>query len=164
MGEMVLDGTTVGGLAAGDLRFVDYPKSYVSITDEQVPLSRAGTSLFHAHWGASESVKIVDRTAGKGLSHDTPITVQAHPVVIRRQQTCSSYNEATHWTTCGLTLYGDGRYWDGPGYWVYWNVMDPPNPVSGGFSEGLQPRYTYVSDGLIIVEGNGGDLLVLHHK
>jgi hypothetical protein len=164
MGEMVLDGTTVAGLEAGDLRFVDFPNSYVHITDEQTPLTMAGETLLHAHWGASESVKVVDRTAGKGLSHGTPITVQAHPAVIRREQSCGNKNAGTHWTTCGLTLYGDGRYWSGPGFWVYWNVMDPPTPAGGSYSEGLQPRYTYVSDGLIIVEGNGGELFVLHHK
>ena len=164
MGEMVLDSTTIAGLGAGDLRFVDFPNSYVHITDEQTPFTMAGSTLLHAHWGASESVKIVDRTAGKGLSHDTPITVQAHPAVIRREQTCGSQDTRTHWTACGLSLYGDGRYWNGPGFWVYWNVMDPPTPAGDSYSEGLQPRYTYVSDGLIIVEGNGGDLFVLHHK
>lgn len=164
MGEMVLDSTTIAGLAAGDLRFVDFPNSYVHITDEQTPFTMAGSTLFHAHWGASESVKILDRSAGKGLCQDTPITVQAHPVVIRREQTCGNKDMTTHWTTCGLSLYGDGRYWNGPGFWVYWNVMDPPTPTGGSYSEGLQPRYTYVSDGLIIVEGNGGDLLVLHHS
>ncbi len=68
MGEMVLDDTTVPGLVAGDLRFVDFPNSYVNITDEQTPFTMAGDTLFHAHWGASDSVKIVDRSAGKGLS------------------------------------------------------------------------------------------------
>jgi hypothetical protein len=161
---MVLDGNTVAGMAAGDLRFVDFPNSYVHITDEQTPLSMAGNSLFQAHWGASESVKIVDRSEGKGLSHGSPIVVQGHPVVIRREASCGDKNASTHWTSCGLTLYGDGRYWNGPGFWVYWNVMDPPTPAGSSYSEGLQPRYTYVADGLIIVEGNGGDLLVLRHK
>ncbi len=164
MGEMVLDDTTVSGLAAGDLRFVDFPNSYVYITDEQTPFTMAGDSLFHAHWGASESVRIIDRSAAKGISSASPITVQAHPAVIRRIQSCSNFNPVTHGTTCGLALYGDSRYWQGPGFWVYWNVMDPPTPAGSAYSEGLQPRYTYVSDGLIIVEGNGGDLSVFRYS
>ena len=59
---------------------------YVHITDEQTPITMAGNTLLHAHWGASESERIVDRTGGKGLSHTDPITVQVHPVVIRRSR------------------------------------------------------------------------------
>lgn len=163
MGEMVLDNTTIPGLVAGDLRFIRWPNSYTNITDEQTPLTMAGNTLFNAHWGASESTRILDRSTARGLSYADPITSQAHPVLIRRMQTCSSFNATTHWTTCGLTLFQDGRYWSGPGWWQYWNVVDPnptPNLTS---SSGILPRYTYVSGGLIIAEGNGGELFVFSH-
>ncbi len=164
MGEMVLDATTVPGLQAGDMRYVDFPNSYVKITDEQTPFTMAGNTLFHAHWGASESAKILDRSAGLGLTAANPISSQAHPTVIRRQVACANFNPTTHQTTCGLTLFGDGRFWNGPGFWVYWNTMDPPTPSStSAYSEGLLPRYTYASDGLIVVEGNGGELSVFRY-
>jgi len=71
----------------------------------------------------------------------------------------------THWTTCGLTLCDDGRYWNGLGWWGYWNVVDPPTPFgTGGYGDGIRPRYAYVSAGLVIVEGNGGELLVFRHR
>jgi len=164
MGEMVLDNSTIPGLVAGDLRFVSYANSSMKVTDEQTPFTMAGNTLFRAHWGASESTKILDRSNTLGLTYANPITSQPHPVVIRRQQSCANFNPVTHYTTCGLTLFGDGRYWNGPGWWEYWNVLDPPTPVSTAYSQGIQPRYTYVSDGLIVVEGNGGDLLVLKHS
>ena len=51
MGEMVLDSTTIPGLAAGDLRFVrmarrnDYGgTAYVDVVDEQEPLTVAGST------------------------------------------------------------------------------------------------------------------------
>ncbi len=164
MGEMVLDDTTLPGLEAGDLRFVDFPNSYVRITDEQTPFTMAGDTIFQAHWGASEGLKILDRSATKGLTAAAPITAQAHPAVIRRQQSCSNFNPLTHYTTCGLTLVNDGRYWNGSGFWTYWNVIDPP-PVSGGaFSLGNLPHYTYVSDGAMYVEGNGGDLMAFRYS
>ena len=164
MGEMVLDDTTLPGLAAGDLRFVDFPNSYVRITDEQTPFTMAGDTIFQAHWGASEGLKILDRSAAKGLTAAAPITAQAHPAVIRRQQSCSNFNPLTHYTTCGLTLVNDGRYWNGPGFWTYWNVIDPP-PVSGGaYSLGNLPHYTFVSDGAMYVEGNGGDLMAFRYN
>lgn len=160
MGEMVLDDHTVSGLAAGDLRFVDFGNSYTFITDEQCPLTMAGNTIFHAHWGASESVTLTDRNSNLGLVHDNPITSTKNPAVIRRIAAVSDYRPGSHYTSTGLTLYQDGRYWNGPGYWVYWNEMDPPTPIRSAYSEGILPRYTYVSDGLIIVEGNGGDLMV----
>ena len=164
MGEMALDGSTVPGLSAGDLRFVKFSNSYVKITDEQTPLTMAGNTIFHAHWGASESVRITDRSNSRGLSYSNPIDTKANPAIIRRMQSCSNFNPGTHYTSCGLTLYDDGRYWNGPGWWVYWNVLDPPTPSRRAYSEGILPRYTYVSDGLIIVEGNGGELFVLKHS
>lgn len=160
MGEMVLDDQTIPGLVAGDLRFVDFGNSYTFITDEQCPLTMAGNTIFHAHWGASESVTLIDRNNSLGLTHDNPVTSSKNPAVIRRISAVSDYRPSTHYTNAGLSLYNDGRYWNGPGYWVYWNQMDPPTPVRSAYSEGILPRYTYVSDGLIIVEGNGGDLSV----
>lgn len=163
LGEMVLDGVTVPGYQAGDLRFVQFVNDKV-ITDEQCPVTMAGDTLFHAHWGASESARILDRSASRGGSYANPITVQKHPTVIRRQQGSGTPNTTTHWTTTGLSLVVDGRFWPGPGWWVYWNVLDPPTVAASAYSEGILPRYTYVSDGLVIVEGNGGDLFVLRHS
>lgn len=175
MGEMVLDNTTVSGLVAGDLRFVKMSSyngyggnSYAYITDEQNPITMAGDTLFHAHWGASESVRITDRTNSKGLTYANPIASVNHPAIVRSQAqaNCSNKNTTTHWTTCGLTSYSTGRYWDGPGWWTYWNVLDPPTPASASqaYSDGMRPRYTYVSANLLIVEGNGGELMVFTHN
>jgi outer membrane protein assembly factor BamB len=163
LGEMVLSPKTIPGLEPGDLRFVEFPNSTIRITDEQVPMTMAGDSIFRAHWGASESTRITDRSATLGLTFKEPIKSSAHPPVIRRQTMNSDYDPASHWTKTGLTLYRDGRYWRGPGWWVYWNELDPPTPDRDAYSDGLRPRYTYVSDGLIIVQGNGGELFVLRH-
>jgi hypothetical protein len=163
LGEMVLDDATIAGLGPGELRFVRFVRNVV-ITDEQCPLTMAGSSIFHAHWGASESARITDRSPSLGLSYDAPVETARHPTTIRRMQACGDFDPVSHWTTCGLTLYDDGRYWDGPGFWVYWDVLDPPTPERGAYSEGLLPRYTYVSAGHVIVEGNGGELFVLRHS
>jgi hypothetical protein len=170
MGEMVLDNTTVPGLVAGDLRFVRMSSlngqgnAYVYLIDEQDPLTIAGSTIFHAHWGASESDLITNRSTSLGLSYGSPISTTNHPTVIRRQTACGNFNPSTHWTTCGLSLFNDTRGWSGPGFWTYWNVMDPPgSPNPSGYSGGFLPRYTYVSSGLMIVEGNGGELMAFTH-
>jgi hypothetical protein len=146
------------------MRFLDFNSSTIGVTDEQTPFTMAGNTIFHAHWGASEAVRITDRSSGKGLSHENPITTTRRATVIRRITSCGNFNPGTHWTTCGMSLFDDGRYWDGPGFWVYWNVYDPPTPARGAYSEGILPRYTYTSSGLVIVEGNGGELFVLTHS
>lgn len=172
MGEMVLDNSTVPGLLAGDMRFVRMSQlggngayAYVFLTDEQNPVTMAGDTLFHAHWGASESVRITNRANSLGLSFSNPIQTSNHPPVVRRMEACGTQNTTTHWTTCGMSLYGDQRYWPNPGWWGYWNAYDPPTPPgTNAYSDGMRPRYTYVSAGLVIVEGNGGELLVFTHQ
>jgi outer membrane protein assembly factor BamB len=164
LGEMVLNNSTIPNLTAGDLRFVDFPNAYEHITDEQCPLSMAGDTIFHAHWGANESARITDRSATRGLVHSNPILMAGLPAIIRRQQSCPDFDPTTHWTSCGLTLFQDGRYWEGPGWWVYWNVQDPNITPNNGNRSGILPRYTYVSDGLVIVESNGGELFVYRHS
>src|SRR5262249_49297772 len=110
MGEMVLDAATVPGLAPGDLRFVRMSRlngqgnAYVYLTDEQEPLTLAGSTLFHAHWGASESVLITDRSAAKGLAYASPIATTNHPPVVRRVQACADNTPPPPRTTCGRTL------------------------------------------------------------
>jgi hypothetical protein len=178
MGEMVLDTTTISGLSAGDLRFVLMSRNqgsvgYVHIVDEQNPITLAGSSLFHAHWGASESVKITDRSSTLGLTYASPINTTKHPVMIRSIKNCTNQNNTTHSTSCtGLTYVTDGgRFYDGPGWWGYWNVADPPgwfvgsgNTAGTQYSAGFQPRYTYVSNGYVIVEDSGGGLYVFKHS
>ncbi len=163
LGEMVLDDVTLPGYVAGDLRFIDFANSYVHITDEQNPLSMAGNTIFHNHWGALESTRILNRSSGLGDVLINPITSQAHPIMVRGQQASADYNPATHWTTNALKLYSDGRYWNGPGWWTYWNIALPLSPLAGAFSVGLGPRYTYAADGLVVVEGGGGELMVFSY-
>jgi len=166
LGEMVLDGSTVAGYAAGDVRFVQFEQydNWIRITDEACPLTAAGETIFHAHWDASESARITDRAAGLGGSRANPIKTAKHPPVVRHVKAPSAqFDAATHWSTTGLALV-DGRTKGAPGWWVYRNVLDPPTPTRNAYSEGILPRYTYVSDGLVIVEGNGGDLFVLRHS
>lgn len=167
MGEMVLNNSTLSGLVAGDLRFVQMgkPNATVTITDEQNPLSLAGNAIFHAHWAASEAVSIVDRSSGRGATNANPITTTALPTVLRRMNPCAALNTTTHAATaCGLYLFGDSRYWPAPGFWTYANTFDPPTPANATYSDGLRARYTYVSGELIVVEGNGGDLMVFRHS
>jgi hypothetical protein len=134
----------------------------------------AGNTLFNAHWGASTGVKILDRSSTKGLVYSDPITTQNLPPVVRAQKSCNEFNLATHYVNNCLLQYvtDGGRYYGNVGgFWGYWNVADPPgwkvgsgNTAGTSYSAGVLPRYTYVSDGQLIVEGNGGEILVFKHS
>ncbi|MBI5536513.1 MAG: PQQ-binding-like beta-propeller repeat protein [Deltaproteobacteria bacterium] len=168
LGEMVLDGETVPGYSAGDLRFLQADGSQSKITDEACPITFAGNTLFFAHWGASESFRIVDRSDSRGSELTSPITTERNHSVIRRIAGNGTADESTHWVDGYSNFYQDGRGYDGGNWWVYWNRWDPP--VDGHDATGYQdnhypnrPRYTIVSDGLVLVVGNGGDLFALSH-
>ena len=174
MGEMVLDDATVSGLTAGDLRFVE-TYGPEEIIDEQNPISVAGNTLFHSHWAAVIGQVITNRSAGLGRTKASPIITTRLPPIVRATKACGARDSTTHWTAvgCGGLSYvtDGGRYFDGPGWWGYWDVADPPgwrvgsnNAAGTAYSAGFLPRYTYVAEGKIVVEGNGGELLVFSHS
>jgi len=166
LGEMVLDDSTVPGLMAGDLRFVQFQEhgGWIHITDESCPLSMAGDTLFSAHWDLSQAARILDRSPTRGHTRASPILTEKRPPVVRHLRLpLNRVDATTHWATGGMQLV-DGRYTDGPGWWVYANELDPPTPKRDAYSEGILPRYTCIANGHIFVQGNGGDLFVLRHS
>lgn len=172
-GEMLLNNTTIPGYQAGDVRFVQFEQhgSMIRITDEHGPMTMAGNVLFHAHWAASEQARITDRSNAVGASRDNPIKTTWLPPVLRAQTCpCPGGFSKTHFSSSCALQYDhggstcNGRYYGSPGFYSYYGILDPPTPKRDAYSEGILPRYTYVSDGLVIVEGNSGDLLALRHS
>jgi hypothetical protein len=184
MGEMVLDNTTIPNLVAGDMRFVQMNKidqgggAMTYLVDEQNPVTMAGNTLFHSHWGAAESVRIINRANNLGLTRTAPIQTSKNGIIIRRLNgACSSANVnfVTRVAACNeFKLASESRSWDVTNlksFFVYYNVLDPPTPVlnprgDSAYSDGMRPRYTYVTAGsgntvYIVAEGNGGELTVL---
>ena len=161
LGEMALDGP-----AAGDVRFVQFEEhgGWAHITDEACPLTMAGDTLFYAHWNVSQNARVLDRSPALGLTRARPITTEPRPPVARHiRLPADRIDAATHWAGGNISQM-DGRFLSGPGWWVYANELDPPTPQRDAYSEGILPRLTCVADGLIIVQGNGGDLFVLKHS
>lgn len=168
VGEMTLDGTTVPGLNAGDLRFVGWAgygacgyrnagTTYAYITDEKSIITMAGSTLFFAHWGASDAAALTNRASSLGMTISSPLTVTTHPSVMRGVQPCGTMNPTTHYTTQSFcSLFGDTRGWNGPLFWTYWNTSGPLS----SYPDGPTLPYTFVSDGYLIVQGNDGDLMV----
>ncbi len=166
-GEMVLDDSSLSGMQTGDIRFIQFGKqnvAYAFISDEVNPYTMAGNTIFHAHWGASESVTVTNRGPSFGSSYDNPIKTSINKPLIRAipANSYESMDAITRSIQGGSNVYNDSRYYNGPLFWGFWGN-------DGGFhagygSIGILPRYTYVSDGLIIIEGNGGELTVLKYQ
>jgi outer membrane protein assembly factor BamB len=170
LGEMVLDSTTVPGYVAGDLRYIDFTSAFIHITDENCPITVAGDTLFFAHWAGTGIHRITDRSNTRGGSQSNKITtVQLAPIL--RASTCNDGNfSPNHYQASGGAQYDhggsgcSGRWFGAPAWYQYYGVLDPPTPRRDAYSEGVLPRYTFVSGRYVITVGNGGDILVLQHS
>jgi hypothetical protein len=186
LGEMALDPSTIPNLPAGQLRFVKTQvhhgqgNGYDDITDEQTTLTMAGNSIFNSHWSAT-TTHYLDSTNrnsdSAGLSYTNGISTTKERPIIRSLFDCTF--SSTHLTTSACTNLhyttdgaggGNGRYYNGPAFYVYHKIADPPgwkpdstilNTGSGSaYSAGFLPRYSFVAGNLLVVEGNGGDVSV----
>jgi hypothetical protein len=165
MGEMVLEDNAIAGYAAGDLRYVGRLSGFSHITDEQCPITLAGTTLFHSHWSAAEIHRITDRSPGRGSSFGNPFGLTDLPN-IAHCGTGGAPNWSTHFNTGYMNLCGDTRGL-GSGFFVYAGLSQyapPGSPVTQAYSAGIRPRYAFVSGGYIVYVGNGGDIMVLSHS
>ncbi len=169
MGEMVLDGNTVAGYQAGDMRFIKYPDIQ---TDEMLYLTMSGNTIFHNHWVVAEAETIVDRSSALGLTFANPIKTQSAPYIIWRQVYCPPENtqcnpqifpggSGTSWgpsncpfsnsryCSAGLYAYGDQRGFP-PGFYEYHNDNN-----SGSTA------FTITSGNLVLVKTEDGGLMAL---
>lgn len=115
LGELMLNGSTVAGFGAGEVRFMRY--TFVP-TDEQPQLSLAGNQIFAAHWEAGIAHTITDRSASRGATSTNPILTGNLPHLATSQDTdrCNSGFLASHY--CGFAL-KNTREWPG-GFYIYW--------------------------------------------
>ncbi len=116
--------TTIGemDLATGNIRFVQDYKNQGSMrlpTDEQSPLSMAGSTLFHAHWMLLGTIRITDRSANLGTSYSNPIrSTELTPVLnTLASNLCSS--RSGHYCSSGMKTPCDGFGVD-PGFYIYY--------------------------------------------
>ena len=122
-GEMVLDGTTISGLSAGYIRWINYNGAdnvggSPTPTDEQPNISMAGDFLFGGHWMAGEMLQITDRSSSLG-SFANPITSGNFRSIVTSSNTGSF--SSTHYTSGNPTQDGNVRSFPGPGWYIFWN-------------------------------------------
>jgi hypothetical protein len=115
LGEMMLDGQTVSGFQAGDVRFM---QNTFFPTDEQPFVSMAGDMIFAAHWEAGIAHQITDRSPARGATTTNPIRVSNLPHIATSQDedACGSGFLASHYCASGLI---NTRNWPG-GFYIYW--------------------------------------------
>lgn len=172
-GEMVLDDSTVPGLQAGYVRWIQYGNFGWPAnsnhdnhpTDEQVFVTMAGNQLFGAHWAMYDALTVVDRSAARG-SYTAPITSTAlpHVVSVTNSTTCNRATpNSSHMCNGATILTADGEYRAVPnnGFYMYWNAGKIYDTYWSGYSEWI-PTKDYLllrtNDGAIIAFKSGNPL------
>jgi hypothetical protein len=175
MGEMVLDGSTVSGYAAGDVRFVQYTDIQ---TDEMMNVAVAGDTIFHSHWLINEVHTITDRSSGVGATFANPIKTVPGSHVIWRQcfetNTCN-YPGCTGNTYCGsscsFSTTSNTRYCDGASNRILYAYGDSRSFGAGFYqyhtdiedSQYWTSPYTVISANQIIVKTIDGAIMVFEN-
>jgi len=162
-GEMVLDGTTVAGFGAGDVRFIYYdwtgqdnpwPNPYL-ITDEQPFVSMAGDHLFGGHWMAGYATKIGDRINHSGLFGD-PISTTPVPQIVNSSTTCAF--SPSHYCATETFQDGDTRGYGPTAFYIYYNqpgVYDQYWSGYAGWVVSNNTLYFVSTDGAVVALENG---------
>lgn len=152
LGEMMLDNTTVAGLSAGDVRWMNntfFP------TDEQAYLSMAGDDIFAAHWEAGIAHRVRNRSAAYGTAYN-PIPTDNLPHIATSQDVdvCGTGFSPTHYCGLGLT---NTRIWPG-GFYIYWQqgaVYDSYWSEYAGWVIGNNTVYFVSTDGAVVALEHG---------
>src|SRR2546428_6940435 len=157
-GELMLDGTTVPGFGAGDVRFIYYDPSGrnsawpapVVITDEQPNVAMAGDFLFGGHWMAGYTTQIADRSGTRG-SFASPITTLAVPQITNSSTSCGF--SASHYCPNGVTQDGDPRFYGPSGFYIYSGQPGVYNTYASGYATWLVSNSTLYfpsTDGAVV--------------
>ena len=165
MCEMVLDDATVPGYKAGDCRFVEFATQheYPITVDEMGFVSMAGPTIMYSHWLVMVSYRITDRSDRLGNTRENAIRAERQDTILNRVEDnwrCSRDTSA-HFCPGFTDSYCDSRTYPGGVFWVFWNCTDPPYRCSGGYSDGMKPRYTIANNGKIYYELNGGTIFAI---
>ncbi len=118
-GEMVLDSTTVPGLQAGDVRWIDshnFTNGTIFFpTDEQPHVTVSGDYVLFGHWEAGAAYRILDRSPSRG-TFANPITTELAPAIVVSQEDPSCPFSSSHYCSDGLS--GSREY--PPGFYIYY--------------------------------------------
>jgi hypothetical protein len=165
--EMVLDDTTAPGFSGGDCRYVEFAtwQDGPILADAIGNLAVAGREnpvIHYYGWLAHIPWRITDRSPDRGASWDTRILAERLPGVLNRIEDgwCEKDTD-THSCAWGLQAYCDGFYLPGSGWWVFWDVTDPPYECFSAYSDGYKSRYTIIHNGTIYYQTNGGTIIAV---
>ncbi|GAP06847.1 protein containing PQQ-like domain [Anaerolinea thermolimosa] len=149
LGEMLLDGQTITGFQAGDVRFMQ--NTYFP-TDEQANLSMAGNDIFGGHWMFGLAHRILDRSPSRGSSANNAITVSNLPHIITSASNCGF--SSTHYCSTSLVQDGDPRNIPA-GFYIYYNQGKVYDQYWGAYAVWV------VSNNLVLFRSNDGAVVAL---
>lgn len=149
LGEMLLDGQTVTGFQAGDVRFMQ--NTYFP-TDEQANLTMAENDIFGGHWMFGLAHRILDRSPSRGSSASNAITVSNLPHIITSASNCGF--SSSHYCPTSLVQDGDPRNIPA-GFYIYYNQGKVYDQYWGAYATWV------ISNNLVLFRSNDGAVVAL---
>ena len=155
-GEMMLDASTVSGFQAGDVRYIQ--NSYFP-SDEHPQLSMSGDYIFGGHWMFGIAHQILNRSANRGASGETPITTSDLPHIVNSTTSCP-FNSSHY---CPNTMIQDGDPRPIPaGFYIYYNRDHVYDQYWSGYASWVvsgNSIYFISTDGAVIALESGSSTL-----
>ncbi len=152
LGELMLDGSTVSGFQAGDVRFMQ--NNIFIPTDEQPTLTMANNDIFQGHWMFGAADRITNRGASLGSGSGNPITMSTLPPIITSTSTCAF--SSSHYCSPNMTQDSDPRGFPA-GFYIYHNQGTVYNQYWRSYSTWIE------SGGLVYFLSNDGALIALEN-
>ena len=149
------------GYTAGDCRFVEFNTPMT--VDEMCFVSMAGSTIMYSHWISLQSYRITDRSDSRGNTYNNAIQAERQYTILNRIDSTAGCKKdtTTHFCSDGLSGYCSGKYYDSGGFWVFWDVTDPPFQCANAYSDGMKPRYAIANNSTIYYELNGGTIVAI---
>jgi len=151
LAEMVLDGSTVSGYQAGDVRFM---RDAFFPTDEQPFLTVSGDMVLGGHWAFGFAHQITDRSASKGAISNPIVTADLPHIAVADSH--AAFNTGHYFSdrTCAENC---GRVFP-PGFFIYYTTTPVYDQYWSEYASWVVSNNTiyFVStDGAVVALENG---------
>jgi outer membrane protein assembly factor BamB len=169
-GEMVLDNTTIPGLQAGDVRWIQYgggpynwnsDVSYNQPRDEEPFITMSGNNLLGVHWGIGMTLQVTNRSATYG-SYSNPIRSSPIPgyvlSIVSGVQGQSIPCSSSHWYPNPFA-YNDNNQWKtiAQGFYLYCNSSGGGAGYNRNFGSWI------VSNNTVYISSNESSVVALEN-
>lgn len=151
LAEMMLDGSTVAGYQAGDVRFM---RDAFFPTDEQPFLTVSGDMILGGHWAFGFAHQITDRSASRGAITNPIVTTDLPHIVVADNHGAFTSSHYYSDRTCAENC---GRVFP-PGFFIYYTATPVYDQYWSEYASWVVSNNTIYfvgTDGAVVALENG---------